>query len=314
MSGPPLTLEERYLIQTALLSGMKGRQIGRELRRHHSTIYDEIERGRDGASAYCPHIGQMKREKASERSAANVRCKPEKLWCEVERRLAEGWSPEAISGRWKHLGKKSISVPALYAGAKRRDWQGYFHRQRIRAHLKRPARRKWPGTAQSIHQRSEDANLRIESGHWEADTATGKKKDRKRLLVMVERKSLYWELALLDGTASEPTAKVMRRRLNASGLPFKTVTTDRGAEFTATGRILGKKALVCDAYSPNQRATNENQIGVLRADLPKGVSMDHLTPKQVKRLQDKHNHRPRKSLGFLTPYEAAFGKAPSGRR
>ena len=55
---------------------------------------------------------------------------------------------------------------------------------------------------------------------------------------------------------------------------------------------------------------NENQIGMMRVDLPKGVSMDHLTPAKVKALQDKYNHRPRKSLGFLTPYEVAFNRRP----
>jgi transposase, IS30 family len=130
---------------------------------------------------------------------------------------------------------------------------------------------------------------------------------------MVERQTLYWCLELVHGTASEATVRRMKRRLETCGLPFKTVSTDRGSEFSATGEILGNKALSCDAHAPNQRATNENQIGVVRADLPKGVSMDSLTPRQIKLLEQKYNHRPRKCLGFLTPYEAAFNLPPRER-
>ena len=56
--------------------------------------------------------------------------------------------------------------------------------------------------------------------------------------------------------------------------------------------------------------TNENQIGRLRADLPKGQSMDKLTQAQLTRIQDKDNHTPRKCLGFLTPHEVAFNRPP----
>jgi IS30 family transposase len=146
------------------LAGFKSRAIGRELGRHHSSICDEIARGRDSSGNYCPHLGQLRRDEASARSAANSVCRPYKLWQEAGKKLARGWSPETIHGRWKLLGKPTISTPALYAGAKRRDWQGHFHRNRIRAHLKRPARRPWPGKARSIHERGEDANLRIERG------------------------------------------------------------------------------------------------------------------------------------------------------
>lgn len=311
MSGTPLTLDERYLIHNAILGGLSPTRIARDIRRHRSVIYDEIKRGRDGHGRYCPHIAQARRDASALRSAANCVKKPAAVWRQIERQLKAGWSPEQISGRRRYLGQEvQVSTPAIYAAADRNDWRQHLHHAKARAGMKRPVRRPWPGKARSIDERSEDGNLRIAPGHWEADTMLGRKKDRKRLLQMVERRSLYWELVLLNGGQSVPTVRKIKRRLENNGLPFETVTTDRGAEFTASGDILGNKALACDAYSPDQRGTNENQIGVLRIDLPKGMSLDKLTPKEVRRLQEKYNHRPRKSLGFRTPYEVAFNRQP----
>ena len=181
---------------------------------------------------------------------------------------------------------------------------------RLRQHLKRPARRPWSGEAQSIHQRAKDVQSRIQKGHWEADTAVGKKKDAQRILMINERQSLYMELVLQRHPDAATTSASMKRRLGKNGIAFRSVTTDRGSEFTATGRVFKDKAFVCDPHAPNQRGANENQIGMMRVDLPKGMSMDHLTPANVKALQNKYNHRPRKSLGFLTPYEVAFNRRP----
>ena len=99
---------------------------------------------------------------------------------------------------------------------------------------------------------------------------------------------------------------MMAKALARSGLPFNTVTTDRGSEFAATGDAFPDKAYVGDPHQPNQRGTNENQIGRLRADLPKGMSMDKLTQAKLNKIQHKHKHTPRKCLGFRTPYEVAI--------
>ena len=311
MSGTPLTLEERYLIQAGLVAGLRISQIADELGRHRSVIYDEHHRGRDWGGHYCPHRAQQHRNAAGARSAANSRRKPAAEWRKVERQFKRGWSPEQISGRRKlRQDRHPISIPAIYAAVERYSWQAWLHTSRLRQHLKRPTRRPWNGDAQSIRQRAQDVQSRTQKGHWEADTAVGKKKDAQRILMMNERQSLYMELVLLRHPDAAKTSRSMKRRLGKNGIPFKSVTTDRGSEFTATGRVFKGKAFVCDPHAPNQRGTNENQIGMMRADLPKGVSMDNLTPAKVKALQDKYNHRPRKSLGFLTPYEVAFNRRP----
>ena len=311
MRRSPLTLEERYLIHAGFVAKLPFAMIGLELGRHRSVIHDEYHRGRDAAGKYCPHRAQRHRNVASARSASNAKGKSAEVWAEIKELLKQGWSPQQISGRRTLLANaEPVSFQAIHPAAKRYGWDKWLYTARLRRHLKRPARRPWNGTAQSIHQRDQDVLSRVDIGHWEADTATGKQRDKKRLLVMNERQSLYMQLGLLDCTQSVPTACMMKKRLDNCGLPFVSVTTDRGTEFRATGDVMVGKAFVCDPHAPNQRGTNENQIGMLRVDLPKGVSMDHLTPAKLKRLEEKYNHRPRKCLGYLTPHEVAFNCPP----
>jgi transposase, IS30 family len=311
MCGSPLTLEERYLIHAGFVAKLSVAAIASDLARDRSVIYDEYYRGRDGAGHYCPHRAQRHRNAASARSAANAKGKSDEDWQEIKTQIKQGWSPEQICGRRILLEHPApVSFQAIHQAAKRFGWTKWLHTARLRKHLKRPARRLWNGSAQSIHKRAKDVQSRVDIGHWEADTATGKQKDKKRLLVMNERQSLYMQLGLLRRIEAEPTAQMIKRRLDNCGIPFETVTTDRGTEFRATGDVMAGKAFVCDPHAPNQRGTNENQIGMLRVDLPKGVSMENLTPAKLRRLEDKYNHRPRKCLGFLTPHEVAFNCPP----
>ncbi len=54
----------------------------------------------------------------------------------------------------------------------------------------------------------------------------------------------------------------------------------------------------CDPYSSWQRGLNENINGLIRQYIPKGSSFENISKKQIKEIEDKLNHRPRKSLGW----------------
>ena len=47
--------------------------------------------------------------------------------------------------------------------------------------------------------------------------------------------------------------------------------------------------------------------GLLRQYFPKGTDFTIITDKQIVQAQERLNHRPRKSLGYKTPFEVFFG-------
>lgn len=310
MKRPDLTLDERYLIHNAVLGGLAASEIGRMLRRHRSCIDTELKRGKIRGH-YCPHVAQRRCDKARLRCGRNALGKDAGLWQSVKAGLKMGMTPDEIAGRMAFEQKASqISFQAVYQGIKRYQWQRWLKSVKRRKHLKRPARRPYSGRAKPIRERAEDAGLRIEFGHVEADSMHGKKSDDKQVIVIVERQSLFTTLLLVTRRNAERIARQIKMRMQTWGLPFLSVTTDRGWEFSALGDVLEGQAYVCDPYQPNQRGTNENQIGRLRIELPKGISMNNVTPVKLKKIESIHNHTPRKALGYRTPYEVAFQCPP----
>ena len=51
-------------------------------------------------------------------------------------------------------------------------------------------------------------------------------------------------------------------------------------------------------YHSYERGANENTNGLIRQYFPKGTSFKNVTYQQVADVQDKHNNRPRKKLGY----------------
>jgi len=96
----PLRFEEREIISRELSQGRKARYIGRLLGRHHSTIYDGIDRN-GGATSY--------RAVDAQRRAEDNRARPKdrkletfpRLHDAVNEGLHQKWSPEQISKRLK---------------------------------------------------------------------------------------------------------------------------------------------------------------------------------------------------------------------
>jgi len=96
-----LISEERYVIYHLKLFGLSHREIGRRLKRHHTTISREMEHnGPDYPTGVYWH-------EAAQARAIERRCKPrhyrkrvnQKLLGYVERGLHADWSPETIVGR-----------------------------------------------------------------------------------------------------------------------------------------------------------------------------------------------------------------------
>jgi IS30 family transposase len=56
-------------------------------------------------------------------------------------------------------------------------------------------------------------------------------------------------------------------------------------------------------YYSWERGLNENHNGLLRQFFPKRMALDNVSEKEVFRATDLMNNRPRKCLGYKTPFE-----------
>ena len=92
----------------------------------------------------------------------------------------------------------------------------------------------------------------------------------------------------------------------------KTITPDRGKEFSnhfaVTEALNNVPFYFPDPHAPWQRGTNENTNGLIREYLPKSKEMDTVDDATIYRMVEKLNSRPRKCLGWKTPYEVFFNK------
>ena len=98
-----LTYAERCQIHALRKSGHSNGAIARQLGRDRTTVWREVRRN-SGKRGY--RHGQAQGKAEGRRSAASSvprRMTPD-LWRMVEERLAEGWSPERISGRLRKEG------------------------------------------------------------------------------------------------------------------------------------------------------------------------------------------------------------------
>ena len=59
-------------------------------------------------------------------------------------------------------------------------------------------------------------------------------------------------------------------------------------------------------YASLERGLNENTNDLIRQYFPKQRDLATVTQQEIARAMEKLNHRPWKSLGFLTPHEVFF--------
>jgi IS30 family transposase len=87
------------------------------------------------------------------------------------------------------------------------------------------------------------------------------------------------------------------------------MTFDNGKEFTKHTELsanLGVSCFFARPYHPWERGLNEHTNGLLRQFFPKGTNFKIIKQDELEKAVDLINHRPRKSLGFLTPCEVNY--------
>ena len=323
-----LTPEEREEIMLMRHDGRGVSEIARSLGRDKSTISRELARN----SSPCGR-GRAYRASAAQRryEARRLACVRGRLLDDpgraelVTRMIAEErWSPEQVSGRialerpdlsvsattiYRAINARRLDPPELRASARgikaRLRHRG---KRRHRAGGPEERRGKIPGT-RPISERPAEAEARSRLGDWEGDTVVGRG-GGACLVTLVDRRS-----GLLEGGRAAAHTKAAVAEAEAAALAghpeTRTITLDRGKEFAGFAeveRAVGAVTYFALPHSPWQRGTNENTNGLLREYFPKGTDFGPVSDEEVRAVYDALNRRPRKRLGYRTPYEVHYSK------
>ncbi|SEQ63509.1 Transposase and inactivated derivatives, IS30 family, partial [Devosia sp. YR412] len=308
-----LSIEERFTIAQLLQAGQSIRQIASALDRQPSTISREIGRNAEKQSGY--RAGSAQQQTEARRWTGSRLERDGDLREAILDRLALGWSPEQVVGRLAlEAGHKVISHETIYrfvyAQLKRTNDRTWRH-DLPRARYKRGWRRKggWPRQAdkRSIHDRPPVITNRQQAGHWEADTMLFSKPGQA-ILVAHERHSRLTIAVRQASLKADPVATALVHLLAPMPQAMRrSITFDNGTEFTRHQRIarqLDVDAFFCEPRAPWQKGGVENAIGRLRQSLPRSSDLHALSEQNLDGIIARHNHTPRKCLGFKTPAEA----------
>lgn len=236
------------------------------------------------------------------------------MWTKVELLLQMDWSPQQISGRLMAEEGIRISHEHIYQyiyADKRAGGDLYRHLRCKKKRRKRYGSYDRRGVIRnrvSIDERPEVVGERSRVGDWEGDTVIGKN-HKGALVTLVERKSLY----TLIGAVACKTAAAVGAAIVAGLTPHKdrvhTLTYDNGkelAEHEQIAKALGVDIYFAHPYSSWERGVNENTNGLIRQYFPKGRELTAISKEEIAHATDRLNHRPRKTLGFRSPYEVFF--------
>lgn len=306
-----LTLNERYQIHALLKAGHCPSEIAFLLGRHKSTISRELARN-TGHWGYRP---QQAQQRALQRQRGKVRPRfAGPHWSIVTALLHADWSPEQIAGRLRYEHDIRVSHTWIYRFIQANHRTGGLLHRQLRGRRRFRKRR---GSADrrgrlchtvSIDQRPAIVAQRRRLGDWEADTISGPR-HQGHLVTLVERKSGLLRLAVAGRRNAETVCSALTQCLAPLQDTVHTITCDHGREFAYHERFakaLRARVYFAHPYAAWERGSNENTNGLIRHYFPKHQSLLGLNKKQLRFVEDRLNHRPRKRLGWKTPHEVFF--------
>lgn len=316
-----LTKENRVELAALKRSGLKQKEIARVLGKDASTISRELKRNinKESVIGYSPSYAQD--QAGSRRIKANQRFRiiehDEKLRKFIIKKLEKFWSPQQIAGRLqKAFGNTLVCHETIYQYiySSRPDLKQYLrcrkgkHRRRYGSKICEKQREE--AKKRRIDLRPEIVEQRSRIGDWEGDTILGK--DKNHILTHTERKSgILFADKLRVVTAEETRMKTIERFERIPRKKKCSLTYDNGttfADYEFTERETGIDIYFAYPYHSWERGTNENANGLLRQFFPKKLAFANITQKDIDKAVRLINHRPRKRLNYLTPYEVFYEK------
>ncbi len=319
-----LSLDEREEISRMLFLGLGLRIIARSIGRHVSTISREINKSSANRYSYRASFAHRKATKNANQRRLGKRklILNTNLANAVHNKMRLYWSPEQIVSWLKQEYEDTtmhICAETIYA------YLYVLPRGKLKSELikglrqeRKRRRRKYHKSTRgvgrmpladmlSIEERPIEVEERSVPGHWEGDLLIGGKLQQSALGTLVERTTRTTLLIPLKGKSAKEVRSAFAREIKM--LPKKiclSMTYDQGREM-AEHKLFTKqtkmKVYFAHPSSPWERGTNENTNGLIRQFFPKGVDFNKISKQEIKRVERLLNDRPRKVLGFKTPYE-----------
>ena len=310
MSYTQLTQEQRYQIHSLLKMEHNQTEIAECLGVHKSTVSRELRRNM-GQRGYRPK--QAHQKALSRRGHSRMRIMPER-WAVVEAKIRLEWSPEQISDWLKRHLVIQISHEWIYQyilADKRAGGTLYRHLRCQKKRRKRygsyDRRGKLPNRV-SIEMRPAVVEQRQRIGDWEVDTIVGKG-HRQAIVSLTERKSRLVLLRKVERRTADLVSEAVIDLLQPISEPLHTITADNGKEFAEHERIsreLNTDFFFAHPFAAWERGTNENMNGLVRQYIPKNREFASITEHELLVITNRLNHRPRKCLDFMSPFEVFF--------
>ncbi|HFM9633941.1 TPA: IS30 family transposase, partial [Streptococcus pneumoniae] len=261
-----LTIDSRRLIERWKKEGKSNREIASLLGKAPQTIHTEIKRG-------------------------TVR------QCLGKGRFKEVYSADYAQQSYENNRKRSVKKSSLTKELKEKIL--HYHNQKFSPD-KKQASTNFKPAGQSIEQRSEAINLRLENGHYEIDTVLLTRAKNYCLLVLTDRKSRHQIIRLIPNKSAEVVNQALKLILKQHKI--LSITADNGTEFNRLSDVFSEEHIYyAHPYASWERGTNENHNRFIRRWLPKGTKK--MTPKEVAFIEKWINNYPKKCLDYKSPRE-----------
>ncbi len=314
-----LSVYEREEISRGLSQGLSLRKIASHLGRSASTISREVSRNSNVVTyraAQAERRALRLRQKARRSIKIN---KIDRLRKFIIAHLHKRWSPEQIAVKLKILYPRDMSMnishESIYAylyvqprGALKKELSSLLRQKHKNRRPRKERIQSCPiQNYISIDQRPPEVNARRIAGHWEGDLIMGAS-NQSAIGTLVERttrKVLIFKLEKKDAkSAREAFEKAFKK------LPThmkKSLTYDHGQEMAQHNKFTQRTKIqvyFAHPHSPWQRGTSENTNMLIRDFFPKGTDFKEVSSRELTKVQNLLNDRPRKTLNWKTPNES----------
>lgn len=304
-----ITQEERVEIYSFLREGLTMREIWRRLERSHTSISREIVRnGIDYGwwkSVYKPVEAEKKKRKRKHKAnRSHVKLRENtQLRMKILYLLSHtDWWPDEILWRLKHEWWNVVSTSTLYRYIYlySPQWKQYLL-HKAWWYKKRYGNKQWVRYTDIPYCEEREAS-REEKWHTENDSiecGSGK----WWLTVSLFRHSRYGQMRKVSSLCGRETYGAMKEMLWWHEV--RSITIDNGSEFSEI-RQFRTKLYRCHAYSAWEKWSVERHNWLIRRYIPKWTIISELTGERLQEIESKLNHKPRKILGYRTPYEVQY--------